>query len=49
MKHIFSVVAFSLALAVLVPTLADACAGHRKPVKCTRYTNINGTTRSTCR
>jgi hypothetical protein len=50
MKHIFGVVAFALALAVLAPTLADACAVHkRKPTTCTSYTNITGTTRTTCR
>ena len=37
-------IAFALVFAVLAPTFADACAGHRKPVKCTSYTNINGTT-----
>ena len=49
MKHILNTLAFALVLAVLAPTIADACSGHRKPVKCTSYTNINGTTRSTCR
>ncbi|WP_456633988.1 hypothetical protein [Bradyrhizobium sp. USDA 10063] len=47
MKHIL---AFTLALAVLAPATADACSDHRrKPVHCTSYTNINGTTKSTCR
>jgi hypothetical protein len=39
----------AFALLVLTPSLAEACSGHRKPVKCSSYTNINGTTRSTCR
>ena len=39
-----------LVVAFLTPTVAEACAGHkRKPVKCSSYTNINGTTKSTCR
>ena len=50
MKRVFNVLPFALVLAMLAPTVADACAGHRKPVKCTSYTNIiNGTTKSTCR
>jgi len=49
MNRIFSILAFALALAILTPTIASACSGHRKPVKCSSYTNINGTTKSTCR
>ena len=48
MKHILNVIAFALALAILIPTIADACSGHRKPVRCSSYTNINGTTKSVC-
>ena len=50
MTHILNAIAFALVLAILVPTIADACSDHkRKPVKCSSYTNINGTTRTTCR
>ena len=49
MRHTLNALAFALVVAVLAPTIAEACAGHRKPVKCTSYTNITGTTRSTCR
>lgn len=42
--------AIALTLALLAPTIANACSDHkRKPVRCTSYTNINGVTRSTCR
>ena len=35
---------------LLMPSIAEACSDHkRKPVKCSGYTNINGTTKSTCR
>jgi hypothetical protein len=43
------IVALAVVLAVLSPVVAEACSGHRKPVKCSSYTNINGTTKSTCR
>ena len=50
MKRITNILAFALVLAVLAPTIADACAGHkRKPTTCSSYTNITGTTRTTCR
>lgn len=50
MKHIFNVLAFALTLAIVAPTIADACSGHRrKPTTCSAYTNINGTTKTTCR
>jgi hypothetical protein len=44
-----NILAIAFAIFVLTPSLAEACSGHRKPVKCSSYTNINGTTRSTCR
>jgi len=43
---IFTIV---LALSIVLPSIAEACSGHRKPVRCSSYTNINGTTKSTCR
>ncbi len=52
MKRILNVIAFALVLAMLAPTIADACSGHRsktKVTKCSSYTNITGTTHSTCR
>ena len=50
MKRIFNVLAFALVLAVLAPSIASACSDHkRKPTACTSYTNITGTTRTTCR
>jgi hypothetical protein len=50
MKHILDIIALALVLAILVPTIADACPGHKcKPTTCTSYTNITGTTRTTCR
>ena len=50
MKRIFSALAFALVLAVLTPAIASACSDHkRKPTTCSSYTNINGTTRTTCR
>jgi hypothetical protein len=42
-----TVIAFTL-LALLVPSIASACP-DRKPVRCSSYTSINGTTHSTCR
>ena len=41
--------AIALIVFILTPTLAEACSGHRKPTRCSSYTNINGTTKSTCR
>lgn len=47
MNKLFSLV---MLLAILAPSIADACAGHRrKPTTCSSYSNINGTTRTTCR
>ncbi|MEY9235429.1 hypothetical protein ABIF78_007752 [Bradyrhizobium japonicum] len=40
----------AMALIILTSSIAQACSAHRrKPVKCYSYTNINGTTRSSCR
>lgn len=38
-----------MTVCILLPSVAEACSGHRKPVRCSSYTNINGTTKSTCR
>jgi hypothetical protein len=42
--------AIALICFLMMPSIAEACSVHkRKPVKGTGYTNINGTTKSTCR
>ena len=42
--------AVALICFLMMPSIAEACSDHkRKPVKFTSYTNINGTTKSTCR
>ena len=38
----------AIVLALLAPSIASACP-NRKPVRCSSYTNINGTTHSRCR
>ncbi|MEY9493798.1 hypothetical protein [Bradyrhizobium elkanii] len=50
MKRVLNTIAIAVVLTFLMPSLSWACSDHkRKPVKCTSYTNINGTTKSTCR
>lgn len=42
------IVAIVFALALLLPSVAEA-AKRKKPMKCTSYTFITGTTKTTCR
>ena len=50
MKRISNVLDFALVISILTPAIAGACSDHkRKPTTCTSYTNITGTTRTTCR